>query len=360
MTALTIGENILNYRIRFGVSAAMAEDSVRRASSVPSTVSLSRRNLLALGLAVAVVPNLALSQSFSSKQTRLFVGAPPGGSNDFGARLIAPYLSEALGTTAIVENKPGASGTIASDAVARAAPDGMTLLFSSASPVIIAPQAMPKAPFNPLSDFTAVNMVGMTPVGIAVNPRLGVKSLKDLIALSKTRQITLASSGTGGLAHLIIELLIEASAGNIVHIPYKGGGPGITDTMGGHVSGVVSDLPPFIPYHQEGRLLIIAVTSEKRLDFLPNVPTANETLPGFTATNWLGLFAPAHTPRPVIDKLNAALMQIVKRDDLKAQFLKGGVIASAMASPDVFQKFVADEYHRWGKVLRDKGITIAT
>jgi tripartite-type tricarboxylate transporter receptor subunit TctC len=319
---------------------------------------MSRRRLFALGLATATTPGFALAQDFSGRPVRLIVGAPPGGSNDFGARLIAPYLGEALGTTVIVENKLGAAGTIASDTVAKSAPDGTTLLFSSASPIIIAPQALPKAPFNVLTDFVPINTVGQTPEAIALNPGLGVKTLKEFIALSHTRQLALGSSGTGGLPHLIIELLIQASGGNIVHVPYKGAGPGIADAMGGHVSGVVSDLPPFIPLHQEGRLLIVAVTSEKRLDFLPNVPTVNETLPGFAANNWLGVFARARTPKPIVDKLNAALLKVVAREEVRAQFRKNAVIPSAMASPDAFQAFVAEEYHRWGKVLRDKGITI--
>ncbi len=319
--------------------------------------ALVRRSVLVLlGLSALLGSGLAAAQDYPTKPIRLVVGYPPGGSNDIVARIIAPRLGEELNTTVIVENRAGVSGAIGADFVAKAAPDGYTLLAASASPVVITPHTIPKIPFNTLTDFSPINTVGLTPEAIAVGPGLGVNSLKELLALSKTRQIALSSSGTGGLPHLTIELLMQVAKGNIVHVPYKGAGPAVTDTLAGHVDGVVMDVPPLYPLIQDGRLKALAVTSDKRVEFLPNVPTAQEELPGFNVTNWVGVFAPAKTPRAVIDKINAALVKIVAREDVRAQLLKVAVVPSSMSSPDAFQKFVADEFNRWGKLVKEKNI----
>lgn len=319
---------------------------------------MARRSLLVLlGLASLLGTGLAAAQDFPSRPIRLVVGYPPGGSNDIVARIIAPKLGEALNTTVVVENRAGVSGVIGADHVAKSAPDGYTLLAASASPVVITPHTIPKIPFNTLTDFVPINTVGLTPEAIAVTPALGVNSLKELLALSRTRQVSLSSSGTGGLPHLTIELLIQASKGNIVHVPYKGAGPAVTDTLAGHVNGIVMDAPPLYPLIQDGRLKALAVTSDKRVEFMPTVPTAEEELPGFNVTNWVGVFAPAKTPKAVVDKINAALVKVVARDDVRAQLLKVAVVPSTMASPDAFQKFVGDEFNRWGKLVKEKNIT---
>lgn len=318
--------------------------------------ALARRSLVLAGLAAMLVPGFTAAQDFPTRPIKLIVGYPPGGSNDIVARLIAPRLGEALGTTVVVENRAGVSGVIGADSVAKAAPDGYTLLAASASPVVITPHTIPKIPFNTLTDFTPINTVGLTPEAIAVSPSLGVSTLKELLALSRTRQVSLSSSGTGGLPHLTIELLIQASKGNIVHVPYKGAGPAVTDTVAGHVNGIVMDVPPLYPMIQDGRLRALAVTSEKRVEFLPNVPTAHEELPGFNVSNWVGVFAPAKTPRAVVDKINAALVKVVAREDVRAQLLKVAVVPSTMASPDAFQKFVGEEFQRWGKLVKEKNI----
>ena len=307
---------------------------------------------------MAAVPSLACAQDYpANKPIKIIVGYPPGGSNDIVARLIAPRLGEALGTTVVVENRAGVSGAVGADFVAKAAPDGLTLLFASASPVVITPHTIPRIPFNTLTDFAPINTVGLTPEAIAVSPSLGVKNLKELLALAQTRQVSLSSSGTGGMPHLTIELLMQASKNSkFVHVPYKGAGPAITDTLAGHVNGIVMDVTPLYPLIQEGKLQALALTSEKRAEFLPNVPTAQDELPGFAVTNWLGLFAPAKTPAAIVDKLNAALVRIVAREDVKAQLIKNAVVPSVMASPAAFTQFVAAKYGRWGKLVKDKNI----
>jgi tripartite-type tricarboxylate transporter receptor subunit TctC len=323
-----------------------------------SAFPLGRRaacRLLAVLLPLAA--SGAWAQGFPAKSIRLVVGYTPGGSNDIVARIIAPRLGEALNVPVVVENRPGAAGALGADHVAKSPPDGYTLLAASASPVVITPHTLAKIPFNTLTDFTPVNTVGLTPEAIAVGPRLKVGSLKELLALARTQQVSLSSSGNGGLPHLTIELLTQASRGRIVHVPYKGAAPAINDTLAGHVDGIVMDLPPLYPLVQDGRLRALAVTSDKRFDLLPAVPTAREELPGFTVTNWMGVFAPAGTPRPVVDRINAALQKVVAREDVRQQLLNAAVVPSVMASPDAFRDFVAEEFRRWGTLVRDRNIS---
>ena len=256
---------------------------------------------------LAVLPS-ATAQDFSAKPITLVVGFPAGGSNDLVARLIAPHLSEALKTSVIIDIKAGASGTIAAGAVVRAAPDGHTLLVSSLSPTVLTPQTMRKPPYDPRVDLIPINMLGYTPETIAVGPTLpNVKTLAELIALAQTREITMSSAGVGGFPHLAIELFKIATKGKFVHVPYKGATPAVADTAAGHVDATMMDTPPLLGLIKEGRLTALAVSSEKRLSVLPNVPTAQETVPGFIAVSWIGLFAPAKTPAAV---LNLSLIHI--------------------------------------------------
>lgn len=320
--------------------------------------NLSRRDLLALGAATALAPGMAFAQDFPSRPIRLMVGATPGGSIDFGGRVISAPLAEQLRTPVLVENKPGGFGLICTDYVIKSPADGYTLLVGTPSPVIIAPQAMQKAPFNPLTDLTAINMVSTSPIAIAVNPRLGVKNLKDLVELSRTRPIKMGLPLAGSLSHLVVEMTAKATGCNFLNVAYKGAAPAITDTIGGHVDATVSDVGVFLPMHQEGRLRVVMVTSEKRIDALPDVPAASEYAEGLVVTNWIGVFAPANTPKPALDKINGALLKVVARDDVRAQYVKAAVMASVMAGPEQFQKFVASEYARFGQIVRERNIVI--
>lgn len=312
-----------------------------------------------LAICAVLAAPISIAQNFPSHPITLIVGYPPGGSNDIIARLIAPHLGEILGTTVVVENRAGANGTIGTNAVIKAAPDGYTLLASSISPIILTPQTMKKSPFNVTKDLVAINMVGATPEVIAVGPNLkSIKTLKELIELSKTKPVTLSSAGTGGLPHLTIELLIEASKGKIMHVPYKGAGPAMTDTVGGHVDGIVMDLTPLFGMIKDGRLQALALTSEKRAEFLPEVPTAQEYLPKFNVINWLGIFAPAQTPEPIVTKISDALIKVVARRNVREQLEKVAVFPESMTSPAVFQTFVNQEYKRWGDVLKQVNVEL--
>lgn len=302
----------------------------------------------------------AQAQDLSGKPITMVVGFAPGGSNDIAARIIAPYMGELLGTTVVVENKTGAAGMISGSYVAKATPDGHTLLLSSLSPVIVSPQTKVNPPFHTPTDLIAINMVGLSPQAIAVNNSLpNVKTLADLFALSQKRQITLSSSGTGSLSHLTIEMLTAASNGKLVHVPYKGGGPAVTDTIAGHVDGIVMDLSPILPMVQDGRLNVLAVTTESRVEFLPQTPTAQENLPNFTAVNWVGVFAPAKTPTGVIDKINAAIIKVVARPDVQDKLKKAAIIPQTMESPVKFQVFINQEYKHYGEVMKQAKVELS-
>ena len=328
------------------------------------TNALSKRKFMIVASCLIGVLGLlggqtSSAQSFAGKPITMVLGYPPGGSNDIAARIIVPSLSEELGTTVIIDYKPGANGTIGASSVVRSKPDGHTLFLVSSSPLVIVPQTMKTPPFDVRKDLRGINMVGYTPEAIAVGPKLkDVKTLEDLIKLSKTQQVTLSSSGIGGLPHLTIELLIAASQGKILHVPYKGGGPAATDTVAGHVDGIVMDLPPLFGMIKDGRLRALAVTSAKRVSFLPDVPSAQEVLKGFDVVNWIGIFAPAQTPTPVVDKINAALVKVLARSDVRAQLEKAGLVPQSLKNPEAFQTFVSNEFTRWGEVLKKADVKL--
>jgi tripartite-type tricarboxylate transporter receptor subunit TctC len=321
---------------------------------------LSRREFIALGIAPAVTSNAAFAEEYPSKTIRFMAGATPGGSIDYGARVVAMPLSETLKAPVIVENKPGAAGVIATEFVARSPGDGYTLLIGTPSPIIIAPQAMPTVKINPLTGLIAINTVSTTPLAIAVNPGLEVKSLKDLVALSRKRPVRMGLPLAGSVSHLVVEMTAGATGCNFLNVPYKGAAPALTDAIAGHIDATVADVGVFLEMHKEGKLRIVMVTSEKRVEALPDVPTANEDAPGLVVMDWLGVFAPANTPPLIVDRINAALIKVVARDDVRAAFQRASATASTMAGPEQFQKYVAAEYLRYGRLVRERNIVIGS
>jgi tripartite-type tricarboxylate transporter receptor subunit TctC len=298
----------------------------------------------------------AAADSYPSRPIHLVVGFPPGGSNDIVARLIAPKLGQILGTSVIVDNRPGANAIIGTEYTVRAAPDGYTITLGSTSPLVISPHTYSNMPFDPLKDLVGITTVASTPELIALNPDVPAKTLQELVELSKTRDITLASAGNGGLPHLAIELLKIASKGRIVHVPYKGAGPAITDAVGGHVNGIIVDLPALFAMVNDGKLRPIAVTDNHRASVMPNVPTSVEGgLPTVLAYNWFGVMAPAKTPQPIVDKLFKALVETVNSPDVKANLNKLGIEPYTQASPQVFAQFMKSETLRWGEIARASG-----
>lgn len=321
----------------------------------------ARRRLLgaaALGaLVLATASGFAHAQGdYPNRPINLIVGFPPGGSNDIVARILAPRLGDALGVPVVVVNKPGSNALIGTEFVARAAPDGYTITLASASPLVISPSTYAKMPFDALNDLVGITTVANTPELVAVHPSVQAKTLQELIALSKTREVTLSSSGNGGLPHLAIELLRTATNGKILHVPYKGAGPAVTDTVGGHVDGVIMDLPALQTMVADGRLRPIAITNKARAPSLPGTPTSVEQgVPSLLAFNWFAVMAPAKTPKPIVDKLYAALVKVAHSPEVKDAMLKVGVEPLTHPSPEAFAVFMREETTRWGKVARDSG-----
>src|SRR5262245_2540628 len=285
--------------------------------------------LLAASMLAAFGP-FALAQDFPSKPIRLIIGFPPGGSNDIVARQLAPKLSEALAAQVVVENRPGANATIATELVARSAPDGYTLTLASASPLAISPHTYSKIGYDTLRDFAGITTVAMTPELVAVHPALPVRSLKELIALAKTQpgKLNFASAGNGGLPHLAIELFKTLAKVNVQHVPYKGASPAAVDVVGGHIEGMIMDFPAIYTFVKQGKMRGIALAAEKRTALMPEIPTAGEQgLPGLVAVNWFAVMAPAKIPPAVQDKLHATLVRIATTPDMKERFNAIGIEA---------------------------------
>jgi len=320
----------------------------------------ARRALLAAGLATATSmlawPGVAQAQDYPSRPINLVVGFPPGGSNDMVARILAPKLGDVLGTPVVVVNKAGSNALIGTDFVAKATPDGYTLTLASASPLVVSPATYAKMPFDAQKDLVGITTVAATPELVAVHPSVPAHNLAELVALSKTREVTLSSSGNGGLPHLAIELLRGATNGRFLHVPYKGAGPAVTDTAGGHVNGVIMDLPALQALVKDGRLRPLAITNKQRSPLLPETPTSVEQgVPTLLAFNWFAVMGPAKLPRPIVDKLYTALVRVANSPEVREAMLKIGVEPMTHASPQAFAAFMREETVRWGKIARDSG-----
>jgi tripartite-type tricarboxylate transporter receptor subunit TctC len=310
------------------------------------------------GSVLSALSAVAPAQDYPSKPIRLIIGFPPGGSNDIVARQLAPRLSDALATQVVVENRPGANATIATELVARSAPDGYTLTLASASPLAISPHTYSKIGYDTLRDFAGITTVAMTPELVAVHPALPVRSLKELVALARARpgKLNFASAGNGGLPHLAIELFKTLARVNVQHVPYKGAAPAAVDLVGGHIEGMIMDFPAIYTHVQQGKMRGLAMAAEKRMPLMPEIPTtAEEGISGLIAVNWFSIVAPARTPRPVQEKLHAALVRVTTTAEMKKNFTALGIESMTSGSPEEFMKFLQAELVRWGKVAKESG-----
>ena len=308
-------------------------------------------------------PVLSLSkgsgQAYPSKQLRIVVAFPPGGPIDIVARMIMAKLSEAMGQSVIVDNRGGAGGTIGVDHVAKSAPDGYSMVLSSTS-LGIYPHVFLKLPFDALRDLAAVSLVTTTPELMVVHPSLPVKNVKELIALAKVRpgQINAASTGNGGLAHLVLELFKTETGTQIVHVPYGGAAPATTNTLGGHTQMMIADLPVLLPYVQSGRLRAIAVTTAKRASLLPDLPSiAEQGVPKVDASNWYGIFVSGKTPREIIDRLNAGLNKALSDKDLRERLAARGA-DPAPGTPEQLAAMLKVDYNKWGPIVKAAGVKV--
>ncbi|HEV2007085.1 MAG TPA: tripartite tricarboxylate transporter substrate binding protein [Burkholderiales bacterium] len=302
----------------------------------------------------------ALAQSYPNKPIRLLVGFAPGGGTDIVARVIGQKLSDYWGQQVIVENRAGATGTIAADLVAKAAPDGYTLLMGHVNSNAIAPTIFKKLPYDAVRDFASVTYVGYVPNVLAVHPSLPVKTVKDLIALAKSRpgELACASSGTGSTQHLALEMFMTLTGVKIIHVPYKGSGQAIVDLVGGQVSLNFDTMPPVLDHIKAGRLRALAVTTPKRAQQLPDVPTLEETgLKGFTMTNWYGVVAPAATPRDVITKVNADINKALRDSNVRKRLIGVGTEIGG-GTPESFDAFIKSEIAKYTKLVKAAGVQL--
>jgi tripartite-type tricarboxylate transporter receptor subunit TctC len=306
-----------------------------------------------------IVATWAHAQNWPSKPIRVVAPYPPGGGLDFVTRTVTQRLSELLKQPIVVDNKTGASGTIGADAVAKSTPDGYTFLVASPAEVLIGPISGQKIAYDPVRDFTAVTLIGETPLVIAVHPSLPAKTISELIALAKREpgKLTYGTPGAGSSMHYAGESLNGIAGIAIQHVPYRGAAPVVTDLLGGQVSLGIVGMPPTVSHAKSGKLRILAVTSEKRSSAMPEVPTVAE-LPGFDGyrfTNWMGIYVPSKTPSSVVDRLAAEIATIVRESDTRARLLQGGV-EPVGNSPAEFATFLESERKTYSKIAKERGI----
>jgi tripartite-type tricarboxylate transporter receptor subunit TctC len=293
--------------------------------------------LATLALA-ALGPSQAFAQAYPTKPVRLIVPFPPGGSTDIVARIVAQKLGERIGQPLVVENRGGAGGTIGTEAVAKATPDGYILGFASTSTHAVAPAVYTKLGYDPVRDFAPISLVAVTPYLLVVSPKVDVKSLKEFVAYVKARpgKLNYASAGTGSTTHLAMEMLKSAAGLFILHIPYNGNGPAGTAVIAGDVEFLFGSLPAVLPHAKSGRVRALAVGTPKRSPSLPDVPTVAESgFPGFDASLWLAVMAPAGTPAPVIDRLNKEIVAVVRSPDAADALNKAGAEPTTSTPADL-------------------------
>ena len=308
-------------------------------------------------IALAAASGAALAQGFPNKAVRMIVPFPAGGSTDIVGRTVAQKLSEMWGQPVVVDNRPGGGTTIGTDIVAKAPPDGYTLLVTPA-PFTINPSLLAKLSYDALTDFAPITLINTTPLVLVVNPGVPAKSVKDLIALAKARpgQLNFGSSGTGGSNHLAGELFNAMAGVKMVHIPYKGNAPALIDLAGGHVDLIFNGVTSALPLIKGGKLRALAVTSVQRSAALPDMPTMDEVaLKGFEAVAWNGLGAPAHTPRDIIARINADVVKIVSSPELRER-LKAEGSDPVGNTPMQYGEFLRAEVAKWAKVIKFAGV----
>ena len=313
-----------------------------------------------LGVMLALISACAWAQSYPTKPIRLVVPFPPGGATDILARNVAQKLTEAWGQQVIVDNRPGAGGNIGSELVAKSAPDGYTLEMGTVGTHAINASLYAKMPYDHVKDFVPVILVAGVPNVLVVNPSLPVNSVAELIAYAKANpgKLNFASSGNGTSIHLSGELFKVMAGVQITHIPYKGSAPAMQDLLGGQVQLMFDNLPPSLPQIKAGKLKALAVTSTTRAAALPDVPTMAEAgLPGFEASSWFGVLAPAGTPPAIVAKLNAEIGKWLASPDAKEKLQALGANAAG-GTPEDFAKHIQAETVKWAKVVKESGAKV--
>jgi tripartite-type tricarboxylate transporter receptor subunit TctC len=318
--------------------------------------SALRRTLLGAAAAATLLPLGAVAQEWKPTRTIRIVVPIVGSTNDVLARLIAPELQKVFGQTVIVENKGGAGGTIGANEVAKAAPDGHTLLVGYNGPIAINPTLFPKMPYDAVKDLAPITLAVTGPQLLALHPSVPAKDVKEFVALAKQKSLNYASVSTGSASHLTMEMLKSAAGVEITHVPYKGAGPAVVDLLGGQVEAAFLVPGNIVQFVKEGKAKVIASTGTKRFASMPDVPTMIEQgFPGFVAVSWIGFLAPGGTPRPIIDRYNQEMVKILRSPEVSRQLEKMEFEVVA-GTPEQFTAWIATEIPRWGKVIRDNNI----
>jgi tripartite-type tricarboxylate transporter receptor subunit TctC len=313
----------------------------------------------AIALVATFVPLTAAAQGYPAKPIRYIVPFPPAGATDILARWVAEKVSPVLGQPVVVENRPGAAGGVGTELVAKSPPDGYTILMATAAQSI-SETLYAKQPFSFARDLAAVALIARVPNVMEVHPSVPARTVKEFIALAKSRpgQLNFASSGSGTTLHMSGELFKLMTGTDIVHVPYKGSGPAITDLMAGHVSVMWDNLPASLPYIKAGRLRAIAITSAQRYPGFPELPTVAESgVPGYEASAWFGVVVPAATPREVIARLNGEINKAVNLPDMKERLAQQGA-TPAPGSPEDFAAWIRAEIAKWAKVIKASGARV--
>lgn len=319
------------------------------------------RAILTAGVVLAALvlaPVTLRAQSYPSKPIRLIIPFPPGGSTDILGRSLAQKLSEAWGQQVLVDNRGGAGGTIGADLAAKAPADGYTLLMGHIGTLAVNVALYPKLSYDPVRDFAPVSMVALVPNVLVVHPALPVKNVTELIAYAKANpgKLNYSSGGNGSAAHLAVEYFKLQTKTEIVHVPYKGTGPSVTDLIAGQVSMTMTGAPAVMPHVQSGRIRALGVSSPQRIPALAQIPSVAEAgVPGFDATQWYGVVAPAGTPKDVVAKLNAEIRKIMQSKEMLDRLNTEGAIAAA-GTPEQFGAYIKNEIVRWGVVVKAAGM----
>ena len=307
-----------------------------------------------------LVNTTAMAQTYPTKPVTIIVPFAAGGTTDILARIIGQALTAELGQSVVVDNRAGAGGNIGGQVAAKAAPDGYTLFMGTVGTHAINASLYKKMPFDPIKDFAPLTRVANVPNLLVANPKQPFKTVKDLIAYAKANpgKVNFGSSGNGSSIHLSGELFNSMAKVDMVHVPYKGSAPAVTDLLGNQIGIMFDNMPSAIQHVRSGKLVPIAVTTAKRSPELPNVPTIAEAgVPGYEATSWFGLFAPANTPAPVVVQLNKAIVKVLAQPEVKKKINEQGA-ETYSETPEQFAAFIQAESAKWGKVVKESGASL--
>ena len=325
-----------------------------------SDARCARVALAAIALLAAALMQNAAAQTYPTKPIRIVVPYAAGGITDILARALGQKLGEALGQSVVIDNRPGANGQVGAEIVARATPDGYTLMVSADTTFVMIPHLMSRLPYDALADFVPVSGLGISPQALVVHPSVPAKTVSELIALARAKpgELNYGTFGIGSSGHLNIELMQSLTGAKFTAVHYKGAAPALTDLLGGHIQMMIVSIGLVTQGWQAGQLKVLGFGSEKRIAQYPDVPTIAETLPGYEAASWYGLVAPAGTPRAIVDKLSAETRKIFAEPAFREKFLAPSFIFSIAGTPQDFAQRIRADYAKWGKVIKDAGVKV--